>query len=352
MVVGTTSPDGHPPSNAVITYIVRRLIGAILLLFIITAVTYAIFFWIPKLAGATTDDLAARFAGKSPTPDALHAIEKALGFDKPVWLQYLLYMKGVFAGSTFDTGTEIIKCSAPCFGYSYRNSIPVLDEITDRLPVTLSLIFGAAIIWLISGVAVGVISALRRGKLVDRASMAVALAGVSLPIFFTGLLGLTFLVHSWGVLPDVVYTPLDEDPVAWFQGLILPWIALAFLFSAMYARMTRAGMLDTLGEDYIRTARAKGLKESRVIGKHALRASLTPIVTIFGLDIGQLVGGAVITEKTFSLHGFGDLALNGIEKSDLPVVLGVVMFAALFIVIANLFVDIAYGILDPTVRTK
>lgn len=333
-----------------IAYIVRRLIGAIVLLFIITAVTFGIFFGIPKLAGTTTDDLAARFAGKSPTPETVKAIKEEYGFDDPIYEQYGNYMAGVFTGDEFSTGTEMIDCPAPCLGFSFRNSTPVLDEVLDRLPVTFSLVVGAAVIWLVTGVAIGVISALRRGKLIDRISMATALAGVSLPIFFTGLLGLTFLVHEWDVLPRVRYTPLLEDPLAWAEGLILPWIALAFLFSAMYARLTRAGMLDTLGEDYIRTARAKGLKERTVIGKHALRASLTPIVTIFGLDIGQLIGGAVLTEKTFSLKGFGDLALNGIIKSDLPVVLGVVMFAAVFIVFANLIVDILYGVLDPTVR--
>ena len=333
-----------------IAYIVRRLIGAVLLLFIITAVTFGIFFGVPKLAGTTTDDLAARFAGKSPTPETVKAIKEEFGFDDPIYEQYGNYMAGVFAGDEFDTGTEMIPCDAPCLGFSFRNSTPVLDEILDRLPVTLSLVAGAAVIWLISGVAIGTISALRRGKLIDRVSMATALAGVSMPIFFTGLLGLTFLVHEWHVLPRVRYTPLEEDPLAWAEGLILPWIALAFLFSAMYARLTRAGMLDTLNEDYIRTARAKGLPERTVIGKHALRSSLTPIVTIFGLDIGQFIGGAVITEKTFSLKGFGDLALTGIVRSDLPVVLGVVMFAAIIIVLANLIVDILYGVLDPTVR--
>lgn len=333
-----------------IAYIVRRLIGAVLLLIAITAVTFAIFFLVPRAAGVSADDLAGRFAGRAPTPDTVQAIKERFGFDEPVYVQYWDFMSAIVTGDTYDTGTEVIDCPAPCFGYSFRTNQNVLDEVLHRVPVTMSLVLGAAVIWILVGVSVGVLSALKRGKLLDRISMTAALAGVSLPIFFTGLLSLTFVVHQWDLLPIVSYTPLTENPIKWATGLILPWITLAFLFSAMYARMTRAGMLDTLGEDYIRTARAKGLGERTVITKHALRASLTPIVTIFGLDIGLLFGGAVITEKTFSLNGIGDLSLTGVIKSDLPVVLGVVMFASLFIVIMNLVVDLLYGVLDPTVR--
>lgn len=333
-----------------IAYIVRRLIGAVLLLIAITAVTFAIFFLVPRAAGVSADDLAGRFAGRAPTPDTIQAIKERFGFDEPVYVQYWDFMSAIVTGDTYDTGTEVIDCPAPCFGYSFRTNQNVLDEVLHRVPVTMSLVLGAAVIWILVGVSVGVLSALKRGKLLDRISMTAALAGVSLPIFFTGLLSLTFVVHQWDLLPIVSYTPLTENPIKWATGLILPWITLAFLFSAMYARMTRAGMLDTLGEDYIRTARAKGLGERTVITKHALRASLTPIVTIFGLDIGLLFGGAVITEKTFSLNGIGDLSLTGVIKSDLPVVLGVVMFASLFIVIMNLVVDLLYGVLDPTVR--
>lgn len=333
-----------------IAYIVRRLGGAIALLFIITAVTFLIFFGVPRLAGVTADDLAARFAGKSPTPDTILAIKERFGLDESIAVQYGTFVKGVVAGDDYDTGTEVLECPAPCLGFSFRNNQPVLDEIIDRLPVTASLVVGAAVIWLLVGVTIGVLSAVKRGGAVDRTAMAVALAGVSLPIFFTGLLSLTFIVHAWGWLPNVRYVPFTENPAEWAVGLVLPWITLAFLFSAMYARLTRAGMLDTLGEDYIRTARAKGLRERTVLTKHALRASLTPIATVFGLDVGLLLGGAVLTEKTFSLKGLGDMALLGVFRSDLPFVLGVVLFAALFIVLANLFVDILYGVLDPSVR--
>jgi peptide/nickel transport system permease protein len=349
-VTGGSQPAGHLCPGTVIAFIARRLVGAVVLMLVISAATFAIFFMVPRIAGVTADDLAARFAGKSPTPETLASIKERFGLDKPIPEQYGMFVKGVFAGDTYDTGTEKIDCPPPCLGFSFRTNQAVLDEVLDRLPVTLSLVVGAAVIWLVLGISVGVISALRRGQIIDKAAMAIALTGVSLPVFFTGLLSLTFLVHAWGLLPEVRYTPITENPVGWMSGLILPWICLAFLFSAMYARLTRAGMLETLGEDYIRTARAKGLPESTVITRHALRASLTPIVTIFGLDVGLLIGGAVITEATFSLKGMGQLALDGVVGSDLPVVLGVVLFAALFIVLANLVVDILYGVLDPTVR--
>ncbi|XVQ07761.1 ABC transporter permease [Spirillospora sp. CA-255316] len=333
-----------------IAYIVRRLVGAVALMLIISAVTFSIFFLLPRVAGTTSDDLASRFAGKAPTPETVQAVKERFGFDDPIAVQYGRFIKGVVAGDTYDTGTTKIDCPAPCFGYSFRTNTNVTDQLVDRLPVTLSLVVGAAVLWLAIGISIGVLSALRRGSFFDRATMLVALAGVSLPIFFTGLLSLTFVVHEWGLLPPVRYTGFLDNPFAWAGNLILPWVTLAFLYAAMYARMTRAGMLETLNEDYIRTARAKGLPEGAVIRKHALRATLTPLLTLFGLDIGLLLGGAVLTERTFSLAGLGRLALDGVVGSDLPVVLGVVTVAALFIVLANLIVDILYGIVDPRVR--
>jgi peptide/nickel transport system permease protein len=334
----------------VIAYIVRRLVGAVALILIISAVTFLIFFQLPKLAGTTTDSLAARFAGKAPTPQTIDAVKERFGFDDPLAVQYGRFVKGVVVGDDYDTGTAVIECPAPCFGYSFRTNTNVTDQLLDRFPVTLSLVVGAAVLWLLMGISIGVLSALRRGTVFDRAAMGVALAGVSLPIFFTGLLSLTFVVHQWGMLPPVTYKGFLDNPFAWAGSLILPWVTLAFLYAAMYARMTRAGMLETLNEDYIRTARAKGLPERTVVGKHALRATLTPLLTLFGLDIGLLLGGAVLTERTFSLAGLGRLALDGVVGSDLPVVLGVVTVAAVFIVLANLVVDILYGIVDQRVR--
>jgi peptide/nickel transport system permease protein len=242
-------------------------------------------------------------------------------------------------------------CPAPCFGYSFLTRQPVWPDLLDRAPVTLSLAVGAAFLWVLAGVSVGVLSALRRGSLYDRTAMSISLAGVSLPIFFTGMISLLVFSYTlhWAA-PGGSFTPFTENPADWAYNLILPWVTLALLFSAQYARLTRAGMLETMGEDYIRTARAKGLTERRVTVRHGLRAALTPILTIFGLDVGLLLGGAVLTEQVFSLPGLGKYAIDAINNNDLPKVLGVTLLAAFFVVIANLIVDLLYAVIDPRVR--
>jgi ABC-type dipeptide/oligopeptide/nickel transport system permease component len=335
-----------------VSYLIRRGIGAALLLLIISAVTFGIFFLVPRLAGQTTDQLAAAYVGKAPTPEAIQDTKIRLGLDKPVVVQYGTFVKGIVAGNRFSNGPSTQWCPAPCLGYSFRTNEPVLPQLLDRAPATFSLAVGAAIIWVVSGVGIGIVSALRRGSVWDRGAMGVALAGVSLPIYFTGLVSLAIFSYSLGIFPGGgTYKGITEDPLMWFQSLVLPWVTLAFLYAAMYARLTRAGMLETLSEDYIRTARAKGLPERTVTMKHALRATLTPILTIFGLDFGLLIGGAVLTESTFSIQGLGRLAVDSIFSGDLPVVLGVTMFAAGFIVLANLVVDILYAVVDPRVRS-
>ncbi|GAA3729026.1 ABC transporter permease [Salinactinospora qingdaonensis] len=334
-----------------ITYILRRLVAGVGLLLVVSMVVFAIFFLVPRVAGADADTLAARYVGKSPSPEAVAAVKERLNLDDPIAVQYAEFVKGLVMGTDYDSGTDVIHCSAPCFGYSFNNNLEVWPQLVDRLPVTASLAAGAAVIWLGAGVSIGVLSALRRGTLIDRAAMVTALAGVSLPIFFTGLVSLALLSYQWQIFPPGgSYTPLLDNPLEWAYGLILPWLTLAFLYAAMYARMTRAGMLDTMGEDYIRTARAKGLPERTVVTKHGLRAALTPIITIFGLDLGLMLGGAVLTESTFSLPGLGKFAVDAIRANDLPVVLGVTMFTALFVVVANLLVDLLYVWVDPRVR--
>ena len=268
-------------------------------------------------------------------------------------VQYYNWAKGVVLGTEVDLGSSVEKCPAPCLGYSFRNKDPVLPEIKQRFPVTLSLAVGAAVIWLIFGVATGVLSALKRGSLFDRAAMLVALAGVSMPIFWTGLISLSFFSYKLGwTPPGASYTPFTENPAKWAFALLLPWTTLALLFSAQYARLTRAGMLETMGEDYIRTARAKGLPERKVVVKHGLRSALTPIVTIFGLDFGLLIGGAVLTETVFGLPGLGKLAIDATKNNDLPQVLAVVLITAVFVAVCNLIVDLLYAVIDPRVRTR
>ena len=330
-----------------ITFIVRRLMLGVLLLWIVSILTFSIFFIIPK---ATHTSTAALFAGKAPTPAAIHDIEIKFGLDKPITTQYLDFVRGIFVGRHFDNGPDKTYCPPPCLGYSFVNNVPVWTEITNDLPVTVSMAVGAAVLWLVTGTAVGVLSALRRRSFLDRIAMGIALAGVSLPIYFTGLVLLTLFSYKWNLLPNVHYVGITDNPVSWARNLLLPWVSLAFLYAALYARLTRAGMLETLGEDYLRTARAKGLSERRVIVRHALRAALTPIVTIFGLDLGQLLGGAILTEYTFGFVGIGKLSVDAIFRQDLPVILGVTLFAAFFIVMANLVVDVLYAFVDPRVR--
>jgi peptide/nickel transport system permease protein len=335
----------------VFAFVIRRFLSAIIMLLVVSMVTFGIFFLLPKLAGQTTDQLAAAYVGKAPTAEAIADTRIRLGLGDPIVVQYGRYLKGIVAGQDFNNGPSTEHCSAPCLGYSFKNSEPVLPTIIDRAPVTISLAIGASVIWLVVGVGIGVISALKRGTMFDRSAMAFALAGVSLPIYFTGLLSLAVFAYGLKLWPDgVSYVAFTDNPGQWFYMLILPWTTLAFLYAALYARLTRAGMLETMNEDYIRTARAKGLPERTVIVKHGLRASLTPILTVFGLDLGLLLGGAVLTEKTFGLPGLGALSIDAIEGGDLPMVMGVVLIATMFIVAANLVVDILYAVVDPRVR--
>ena len=336
-----------------ISYIIRRLIAAVGLVIVISMITFAIFYLMPRIAGATPESMAARYVGRAPNANQLHAAAQSLGFYDPLPVQYWHWLRGVVVGKEVGVGSARDYCPAPCLGYSFRTSQPVLPEIKQRFPVTLSLAVGAAIIWLVMGITIGVISALKRGSLFDRFSMTLALAGVSLPIFWTGLVSLAFFSYKLGwTPPGASYTPITENPWAWAHALILPWITLALLFSAQYARLTRAGMLETMGEDYIRTARAKGLTERTVVVKHGLRSALTPLVTIFGLDFGLLIGGAVLTETVFGLPGLGQLAIQSTLNNDLPPVLAVVLITAIFVALCNLVVDLLYAVIDPRVRTR
>jgi peptide/nickel transport system permease protein len=334
----------------VITFIVRRLIAAIFLLVVVSLITFVIFFLVPRLAGQNSYQLATQYVGRNPTPSAVHAVEVKLGFNEPLYVQYGRFLKGIVLGAHYNNGPSTTFCPPPCFGYSFRTQQPVWPQMMSDAPVTVSIAAGAAVLWLIGGVSIGVLSALRRGSFFDRLSMGTALAGVSLPVFFTGLIALELFSYKWPLFPNVQYVPITSNPLLWARNLVLPWIVLAFLYAALYARLTRAGMLETMGEDYIRTARAKGLVERKVIVKHGLRAALTPIVTIFGLDLGLLLGGAILTEVTFSMQGLGNFTVQAIQNQDLPEIMGVTMLAAFFIVIANMVVDIVYAVVDPRVR--
>jgi peptide/nickel transport system permease protein len=331
----------------VLTYLIRRLINVVFTLLAVTAVTFAIFFMVPTLTGS---DPALLYVGKNSDEASLEGIRIKMGLNDPIPVQYGKFLQGLVVGRDYENGPDVTHCPAPCLGYSFKTDQEVTPLLLGDLTVTLSLALGAAVLWVLIGVITGVISALRRGSFLDRFVMTGALAGVSLPVYFTGLLSSAIFVYWLGWLPQGQYVPLTEDPAQWFTQLLLPWITLAFLFAATYARLTRANMLETLGEDYVRTARAKGLRERTVIGKHALRSGLTPLVTVFGLDLGALLGGAILTENVFNLRGLGYQALQAIRGNDLPIILGITLIAAAFIVFANLIVDLVYGLIDPRVR--
>lgn len=316
-----------------IRYIARRLLWVIALLFLVSFITFVIFYLLP------TAEPAALRAGRQPTQALIAQIRHTLGLDKPWYAQYLHYMDRLFLH--FD------------FGYSFQNNISVKTEIFERLPATVSLALGAAVVWLVIGIAVGTISAVKRGSLFDRSAMGTALVAISAPVYWLGLLSLFLFASDIGKIPIFPgagsYVPLTQDPIKWFTALILPWFVLAASFAAIYARLLRANLIDAMSEDYVRTARAKGLPERHVI-RHGIRAAITPVITAAGLDIGVLLGGVILTETVFNIPGIGRLAYDSIINDDLPMIQGTVLVGAFFIVIANLIVDILYAFIDPRVR--
>ena len=326
-------------------FISFRLIGIVVVLIVIAAVTYAVFYLLPT-------NPARLSCGKPCTPENLARVKAFMGYDLPWWQQFLEYIRGVVIGRTYGSGAATITCGAPCFGYSFQLDDTVTDLIVQRLPVTVSIAVGAAAVWLSFGVAGGVLSALRPGSLIDRSIMTVAVAGVSAPSYLVGLLAILLFGFTLPVLPSSGYVAITDDAWGWFTHLVLPWFTLAFISGAIYTRLTRGQMLEAMGEDYIRTARGKGLTESRVVVRHGLRNALIPVVTIFGLDLGGLLGGAVITERVFSMQGLGSLLLNAVQTLDLQVVVGFTLFAAFLIVFANFVVDLVYGVIDPRAATR
>ena len=309
-------------------YLIRRTLFMILVLFVVSLITFIIFVKLPA------SDPARRAAGRATTPENIAAARHAFGLDKPLYVQYGRFAKGMIPWPGLFLNEDVY--------YSYTNFVPVKEEIFSRLPVTITLAVGAAITWLLMGIPIGIISAVRRGSVWDRTSMVFALIGVSAPVFWLAYLFLYIFWFKLGWAPPSGI-PIGESVIqAVFSGVfILPWLVLSLTFAAFYARMVRGNLIETMGEDYIRTARAKGLSEKRVIYKHGLRAALTPVVTMFG---------AFITETVFNLPGVGQYAVRSIFLNDFPSVMGVTLFAAFFIALANLVVDIAYAFLDPRVR--
>jgi peptide/nickel transport system permease protein len=282
-------------------------------------------------------DPAERMAGKTPTQPEIQRVREEWGFDKSLPVQYVTTMKKVFTGDLV----------------SYFTRLNVMDEIVKGIPRTFSLAIGAALLWMITAVAFGLFSAVKAGKFADRGLTVLALIGISMPVFWIGALMNHYLGFKLEWFPNGGYVPLSENPLDWFYHLILPWTALAILFIGFYSRVLRSNVLDTINEDYVRTARAKGLSERRVLIRHVLRNSLIPIVTLWGLDFGAVVGGgAILTETVFDLQGVGQYAADSIGQLDVPPVLAITMFGAFFIVTLNAIVDILYAALDPRIRLQ
>lgn len=321
-------------------FLVRRIIGAVVILFLLSIVTFVLFFGVPR-------DPALLMCGKTCNPDSIANIHHVLGLDKSVPEQYWIFLHNLVLGSSqFAQGP----CPAPCFGYSYHTNEQVWGTLMDRLPTTVSLTLGAAVCFLLVGLGTGLLAAWRRGSLIDKTATAGAMVVSALQIYFLGPLALAVLVYQTHWFDKPAYTPVTQNPVSWFSGLIIPWVVLSTIFAAQYTRMSRSSMIEQLQEEHVRTARAKGMSRRYVFFRYAWRGSLIPIVTIFGIDLGSLFGGAIITEYTFGLPGLGNLAVQAVFFSDLPLLLGVMLFSASMILLFNIAVDATYAFIDPRVR--
>jgi len=329
----------------VIGFISRRLGFSILTLLVVTFAVYVIFAVLPF-------DPAALTCGQHCNATIVHANRIRLGYDKPLWDQFWLFLRGIFMGRTYGTGAGAFTCPAPSFGFSFNQNTCVSTLLAQAFPITISLAVGALILWLIIGVSLGILAARNKGKFLDTASSVFVLLGISLPVFVTGLFLLIWISLKWHIIPIQLqgYVSLFANPFKFGEYFILPWITLAFAFAALYTRFTRSSILETSGEDYIRTARAKGLPEKIVLRKHTFRAALAPIVTMASLDFASLIGGAILTESIFNLPGLGNLTLQSIYEFDLNVVVATTIIAAAVVIVMNLIVDLLYAVLDPRVR--
>jgi peptide/nickel transport system permease protein len=328
-------------------YIVRRLFTAMLVLILTTMIVFGIFFLGPKNPAKPLCEAQQRC-----TPEKLERLERRMGLDKPVHVAYGEWAKGLFAGRTIEySDTQSFECSAPCLGISYSNNAEVTTELKEKYPATLSLALGGAAIYLFVGVVTGVFAARYRGTFIDRSLVTSTLVVSAIPYYLIALLAWIYLTQKYRVFPETEYNAFLDNPATWAGGFLLPWLVLGLTNATQYSRYTRGQMVETLGEDYIRTAVAKGQKENVVVFRHALRAAIIPVVTIFGLDFATLLGGTIFTEYIFDIEGMGLWALQAVTgRPDMPVVTATVLVAAAFIVFSNLIVDIVYSFLDPRVR--
>ncbi|MEU0985282.1 ABC transporter permease [Streptomyces sp. NPDC005953] len=320
-------------------FLIRRLTGAVAIMFLIAAFTFFLFYTIPQ-------DFAELACGKTCTKENIAVIRENLGLDKPITAQFWEFMGGIVSGRDFAVG----HCPAPCLGVSFSSNEFVWDSIMDRFPLTLSLTVGGLVIFLTLGLGAGLLAAWKRGTVIDKIVSGTSMLLSSFQIYFLGPIVLGIMVYSTGWMENPSYVPFTEDPVGWVVGLLIPWAVMATIFTAQYTRMARSTMIEQLQEEHVRTARAKGMKQRYVFFRYAWRGSLTPIVTILGMDLSGLLAGAVVTEFTFDLPGIGRLAVNSSLDKDLPLTMGVMLFGAFFILLLNILVDLAYAYIDPRVR--
>jgi peptide/nickel transport system permease protein len=326
----------------VIRFAGRRLLQAAVVLLVLAAVLYAVFYLAPGNA-------AQLACGPRCSPAQVAQVRTQMGLDDAVYVQFWHFVQGVFAGHDYSTGTGTLHCPAPCLGQSYRTGDLVTHIVGEKLPATASLAVGAMVLWLVLGVGTGLVSALRRGTVVERLLTGFTLVGTATPVFITGIL-LLLLCCSWlRLLPYPTYVPLTSDPQQWAWNLLLPWLALALVEAAKYARLTRSSMLETLAEDHIRTFRAYGVGEGALVRRHALRGALASVIALSALDLGTMFGGALLTETLFGVPGLGQQLVQSVQLKDLPVVVGIVLVMGLAVVVANALADVLYALTDRRV---
>ncbi|MEV7030805.1 ABC transporter permease [Streptomyces sp. NPDC093272] len=323
-------------------FALRRAVGAVITLLAISVIVYVVFY-------VTPGNVAQITCGPRCSPEQVHQVSQQLRLDDPLYLRYWHFLVGVFAGQDFSTGTSVAHCSAPCLGLSYQSDQQVTRIILTKLPVSLSLVIGAMVLWLVLGVGTGILSAWRRGRFTERALTGLTLAGMSTPVFVIGLVLMIVVCGQLELLPFPEYVPFSDDPEQWAWNLLLPWFTLALAEAAYFARMTRASMLETLAEDHIRTFRAYGVGERSIVGRHALRGALAPIIALNANDFGSAVGGAVLIETLFGLPGIGQELVHAVTVVDLPVVVGMVLVIGFFVVLANAVADVLYAVADRRV---
>jgi peptide/nickel transport system permease protein len=323
-------------------FALRRTVSAVLTLLALSVIIYVVFY-------ATPGNVAQISCGPRCSPEQVHQVAQQLRLDDPLYLRYWHFLQGIVAGHDYSTGTSVEHCPAPCLGLSYQSDQQVTQIILNKLPVSLALVVGAMVLWLLLGVGTGVLSAWRRGRFTERALTGLTLAGVATPVFVIGLVLMIVVCGQLEILPFPEYVSFSDDPEQWMWGLLLPWVTLALAEAAYFARLTRASMLETLAEDHIRTFRAYGVGERSIVGRHALRGALAPIIALNANDFGSAVGGAVLVESLFGLPGIGQELVHAVTVVDLPVVVGMVLVIGFFVVLANAVADVLYAVADRRV---